>query len=675
MSNQTWNGQDLSFAYAYPESDSLYEYQTIFADGTTYQEATGSFSFSVSQISSNVEQIEISNFTDAYGSYFPAAANNGPVFFGPGNDTPIVGATLVSTNMAGLTQSDVYYSSTSVGVNWENLNDYTNTYITIDVTFASGLPPTLTSVTPAVIEQGQTTVVGSVSPGGSGDTLSLTQTGGSGVLSLVTVNGIQEIVYQAPAHVTSDAVDAVSYTIYDQQQATLVTGIASVQLDAGPSITAAAPSVLEKGQTTVIGTVTPGLPGDTITLSQAPGSLGTISLGSVLGNGTQQVIYTAPTNVQANSVDAVSYTVADQHHDAVASGTASVQLDADTTKVYLQGFFNTVSAPATAPNGTTTTGSPITGPIFGNATINGTGAGQTITAYGYNNTIKANGGNDVIYAGLGMATVTVSNGNGNNTVSGALGNTSVTLGNGNDTISLGGYFDVVTLGNGNNTITGPQGNAQVTVGNGNNVITLGGYFNVVHAGSTTGTDYINAGIGNATVTGGNGNFVVLAGGYGNLVTLGNGNNDVFTSPAGSNPSLPNGSAAPAEQGLAVVTTGSGNDTIILGGFGNTVNAGGGMNFIGGGLGLNTFVLASQGFDEIAGFSTTNGDTLNVAAALQAAGWNFAPATLGNYLKVTDTNNNAIISVAKGGSGAGIAIAQLDRVGNLTLATLQNHMIL
>ncbi|HEY4174772.1 MAG TPA: type I secretion C-terminal target domain-containing protein [Rhodopila sp.] len=675
MSSQTWNGQDLSFAYAYPTSDSTYEYQTIVADGTTYQEATGSFSFSVSYVSSNVEQIEISNFTDAYGSYFPAAANNGPVFFGPGGDTPIIGATLVSTNMAGLTQSDVSYSSTSVGVNWENLNDYPNTYITIDVTFGSSSPPTLTSVAPAVVEQGQTTVIGTVSPGGSGDTLSLTQTGGNGTLSLITVNGIQEVVYQAPAHVASDAVDMVSYTVYDQQLATLVTGTASVQLDAGPSITAAVPSAVEKGQTTVIGTVTPGLPGDTITLSQAPGSLGIVSLGSVLANGTQQVIYTAPTSVPANAMDAVSYTVTDQHHDAVASGTASVQLDADKTTVYLQGYFNTVSAPATAPKGTTTTGAPITGPIFGFATLNGTSASQTITAYGYDNTINANGGNDVIYAGLGLATVTVSNGNGNNTISGAQGNTSVTLGNGNNTISLGGYFDTVTLGNGNNTITGPQGNAQVTVGSGSNVVTLGGYLNAVHAGSTTGTDYINAGIGYETVTGGNGNFVVLAGGYGNMVTLGNGNNDVFTSPTGSNPSLPNGSAVPAEQGLATVTTGSGNDTIILGGFGNTVSAGGGMNFIRGGLGLDTFVLSNPGFDEIAGFSTTNGDTLNVAAALQAAGWNFAPATLGNYLKVTDANNNATISVFKGGSGTGVAIAQLDGVGNLTLSTLQNHMIL
>ncbi|WP_158931347.1 calcium-binding protein [Acidisphaera sp. S103] len=392
-------------------------------------------------------------------------------------------------------------------------------------------------------------------------------------------------------------------------------------------------------------------------------------------NGIQEIVYQAPAQVTSDEVDTVSFTVYDEQLTTLVSGTASVQLDADMTKVYLQGYFNTVSAPATAPTGNTTTGAPITGSIFGNAIINGTSASQTITAYGYNNTINANGGNDVIYAGLGQATVTVSNGNGNNTISGALGNTSVTLGNGNNNISLSGYFDVVTLGNGNNTVTGPQGNAQVTVGNGSNVITLGGYFNVVHAGSTTGTDYINAGIGNATVTGGNGNFVVLAGGYSDVVTLGNGNDDVFTSPAGSNPSVPTGSTAPAEQGLAVVTTGSGNDTIILGGYDNTVNAGSGMNFIGGALGLNTFVLASSGFDEIAGFSTTNGDTLNVAAALQAAGWNLAPATLGNYLKVADANNNAIISVVKGGSGAGSAIAQLDGVGNLTLAGLQNHLIL
>jgi len=60
----------------------------------------------------------------------------------------------------------------------------------------------------------------------------------------------------------------------------------------------------------------------------AYGGTGTLALGAVQADGTQQVIYTAPTSVGTSTLDAVSYTVADQHKDAVAKASASVQLDA-----------------------------------------------------------------------------------------------------------------------------------------------------------------------------------------------------------------------------------------------------------------------------------------------------------------------------------------------------------
>jgi Ca2+-binding RTX toxin-like protein len=196
---------------------------------------------------------------------------------------------------------------------------------------------------------------------------------------------------------------------------------------------------------------------------------------------------------------------------------------------------------------------------------------------------------------------------------------------------------------------------------------------VVHAGTTTGTDYIDAGVGSSTVTGGGGNFVVLAGGYNNVVTLGNGNNSVFATPA-NNPSLPAGTLVPADQGNATVTTGSGNDTIVAGGYGNVINAGAGMNFITGGTGDDTFVLDNPGFDTITNFSLTNGDVLNVAAALTGAGWT-ASKTLANYLKVTDSNNYATLSLVPGGTGPATALAQLNNVGSITLSSLQNHLVL
>lgn len=119
--------------------------------------------------------------------------------------------------------------------------------------------------------------------------------------------------------------DVVSYTVTENSQT--ATGSASVQLDAGPSITAQTPTTVQPGQTTVIGTATPGLPGDTLTLKETAGT-GTLSLGAVQADGTQQVIYTAPAKTAKSSTDQVAYTVADQHNDAIASATANVSLAA-----------------------------------------------------------------------------------------------------------------------------------------------------------------------------------------------------------------------------------------------------------------------------------------------------------------------------------------------------------
>jgi hypothetical protein len=334
---------------------------------------------------------------------------------------------------------------------------------------------------------------------------------------------------------------------------------------------------------------------------------------------------------------------------------------------------STVSATNTTTTVTATGINYIYGPIYGNGTIQGTSGTDVITAYQWYNTIYDNGGNDTVYAGQGNATVytstgnvtvylggyynTVSGGNGNTSVSGAQGNTAILLGNGNDTISVGGYYDTITLGNGNDSITGPQGNATVTIGTGSDNVTLGGYNNSVHAGSTSGTDVINAGLGDEVIIGGNGNFTITAGGYGDNVTLGNGTDFVT-----------------GMQGSANISTGAGNDTIVLSGYGSTVNAGGGMNFITGGAGNDTFYLptAGSGLDTISNFSLTNGDVLNLTAALTASGWNFQASSLGNYLKVTEVGSNAMIGIAVGGNVTNVA--ELVGVSSLTLTKLLPHIV-
>lgn len=159
------------------------------------------------------------------------------------------------------------------------------------------------------------------------------------------------------------------------------------------------------------------------------------------------------------------------------------------------------------------------------------------------------------------------------------------------------------------------------------------------------------------------------------MTLGNGHDTVQVGGTHDVILLGNcGDLVSGTQGMAFITTGAGNDTIRLGGSGSTVNAGGGTNSITGGSGHDSFVLpkASQGFDAITGFTETNGDVLDLRAALAATGWNNRPATLGDYLKVTDSGGSATLAIAPTGSGAGTAIATLSGSGNLTLASLVSH---
>ena len=199
-----------------------------------------------------------------------------------------------------------------------------NTAVTLDA------GPTITTATPDILEQGQTTLLGTVLPGLAGDTLTLTQTVASagGTVSLQMVDGIEQILYTAPSAIAANAIDTVGYSIVDQHGAVIASRTAAVSLDVGAAIVPAGDAVLEQGQTAVLGTVTPGLADDALTLQQTGTALGTIALGAVQPDGTQQVIYTAPASIAASGTDTVGYSVADQHGAVVATASATVTLDA-----------------------------------------------------------------------------------------------------------------------------------------------------------------------------------------------------------------------------------------------------------------------------------------------------------------------------------------------------------
>ena len=144
--------------------------------------------------------------------------------------------------------------------------------------------------------------------------------------------------------------------------------------------------VVEKGQTTEVGTVTPGVAGDALTLQQTGGS-GTLALQLV--HGVEEVIYTAPSTVAVNMLDSVSYTITDQNNGAVAAESNTVPVAPTGDVIYVG-----------AAGGSINVGN-------GNSAIDGRAGNETITAGngadvvfgGTNDTITVGNGADTIFSG------------------------------------------------------------------------------------------------------------------------------------------------------------------------------------------------------------------------------------------------------------------------------------
>jgi hypothetical protein len=258
----------------------------------------------------------------------------------PANSDPL---TLTEDSGAGtlsLDGDDVEYTAPA-SVTTSAIDDVSYT-VTEDSETATGSAPvqldagpTIAVTTPDEIESGQFRVVGIVTPGVAGDTLTLTQPSAVGPLSLgpVQPGGTQQVIYTASAGAQISEIDTVPYTITDQH-GDAATQTASVQLDSGPFLRSTTTGeIAEKGQTISIGLVAPGVTGDDLEVAQtAPSTLrGTLSLGKVLPDGTQQVLYTAPETIASSVEDGVGFTVTDQNDDAYASAAVVVKLDAGPT--------------------------------------------------------------------------------------------------------------------------------------------------------------------------------------------------------------------------------------------------------------------------------------------------------------------------------------------------------
>lgn len=148
-----------------------------------------------------------------------------------------------------------------------------------------------------------------------------------------------------------------------------------------------------------------------------------------------------------------------------------------------------------------------------------------------------------------------------------------------------------------------------------------------------------------------------------------GTNDTLTATGGTE-------SVQAYQGGNSITTGAGNDTIRFAGSGNTINAGGGDNQLMDSGSNNTIVLpgAGQGNDNILGWVMQNGDTFDLRPALAQTGWNGDTSTLGGYVQVAMSGDNAIISIDPNGTSRGTPVATLNDVKPMTLSTLLAHAI-
>jgi hypothetical protein len=353
--------------------------------------------------------------------------------------------------------------------------------------------------------QNVTTLIdGLITKGLTGDSETITAVSGHAVLN----NG--SVVYTAPA----SGPDSFTYTVKDQIGDT-ATGTVNVAVDPGP-VAGAVPVTIPLGTTAnqtaaILGKDTPGLVGDTLTLTavNTTGTKGSVSL----VNG--QLSYSAPASafphIPANGfvTDSFTYTVTDQYGDSAT---------------------NTVTETITNP------ADVINGPRSGFGKIQGTSGADIINAFGIANTIYDNGGNDVVNAGSGLSiayvntgdvvvnlsgignivqgfsgagTVAAKGADGNVTVQGTASANVITLGNGNDTVNLNGGLNLITLGNGNDSVTLTGALNSVTAGNGNDVVKATG--------------------GGSAITLGTGTNTVTLGGGGNSLTLGAGTDTVNAS--------------------------------------------------------------------------------------------------------------------------------------------------
>jgi hypothetical protein len=411
----------------------------------------------------------------------------------------------------------------------------------------------------------------------------------------------------------------------------------------------------------IAGLITPGLAGDTETLTSVSAALGTATLGA-----NNAVSYTAP----AVGPDTISYTVADQYGDS-ATGQIAVTVDPGPTA----GNAHLYIAPGQSLNLTSlllaldTPGLP--GDIL---SLTGDGTSSTTGKVTFNNgqlsyASPASGSSDTFNytvsdqlgdSASGAVAVTIDSnllGNYRITLTGAAGSGNTIAGgngNGNDQVALTGNNNTVMLGGGNDHVmlTGNSNNA--VLGNGNDQVALTGNNNTLTLGG--GNDNVTvSGNGNTALLGDGNNSVSLSGSN-NTISLGNGNDNVAMSDTGVDNSISAGT------GYDSFALGGSSTTLALHGLHDTVSVNGGTDSIidtpGGADSLTLQVGALGGNIGVANFSTAHGVLVLVQTLAASQGWTTAGQI--DAALTTDNHGGTLLSLGAHGSidFQGIAKSQL-----------------
>jgi hypothetical protein len=222
---------------------------------------------------------------------------------------------------------------------------------------------------------------------------------------------------------------------------------------------------------------------------------------------------------------------------------------------------------------------------------------------------------------------------GNNyTVNGGDGSYNIALGAGNDTVNV--------TGTGTNTITGTTGKYTINLGG-------TGVDNVTITGDGASTIVGNAGADTIAITGNGANNITAGTGAVSVTIKGDGNNTIDASSTARFDSL--------------TATGSGNERIIGGNFGNNITSGAGNDFLKGGNGSDLFfgvgiksTDAQRGNDEINGASYTNLNSTDIVS--------FDYPRASYDIKFLPT-----LTLSDGSSSIGFGVVVSSKVGKDTIA--------